>query len=83
MPTGRLKGAWQANTSSGQVTSDPIPYPWASSHHGWMCNRSKSAMPSPVASNTATSTPSRAAAAKNTAHQANRTWRTSTDRVTR
>jgi hypothetical protein len=24
-PTGRPNGAWQANTSSGQVTTDPMP----------------------------------------------------------
>ena len=24
-PTGRLRGAWQANTSSGQVSSEPMP----------------------------------------------------------
>jgi len=36
-----------------------------------------------VASKTATSTLRRAAAARKTVHQAKRTWRTITDRVTR
>jgi hypothetical protein len=48
-----------------------------------MWSRSRSGRPSPVASKIPISTPSRAAAARKTVHQAKRTWRTIADRVTR